>query len=142
MDVFNISTTAQVDSDLEVTFWRNLWTALKIATVLVSIGGLMGNYLSYKAADFMPRSNSSVLMKYLALWDSVAVVNLGIVPYVAEFMGISIGEANVSRRFQNYSKNQEKENFCMKFELFTPTRKVMNHFKYYFLLGFFRVRLF
>ncbi len=82
MEVFNVTTTAEVKPKFEPgddTWWSVAFTAVKSTTIVVSLLGLLGNFLSFKAADFMPKSNSCVLMKYLAVWDSLAVVHLGLV---------------------------------------------------------------
>ncbi len=88
MDNLNVSTTVQTDSELDKDdFWRSALNVVKISTLLASILGLLGNFLSYGTANFMPRSNSSVLMKYLAVWDSVAVCLTGIIPGFADLVG-------------------------------------------------------
>ena len=83
MEVLAINTTFEVanpEPDSNGLFWQHSWRVAKIVTVVVSILGLLGNFLSYQTADYMPKSNSSVFMKYLAIWDSVAVLHYGVVP--------------------------------------------------------------
>ncbi len=94
MEVSNLSTTVDVVPNLETVeeigdSWRiGVFTAVKFATIVVSLLGLLGNFWSYKAADFMPKSNSSVLMKYLAVWDSLAVVHLGLATSLTDLFNL------------------------------------------------------
>ena len=99
------TTTSDYDAgsklDNEELFWQDAWTIVKIATVVISVLGLLGNFLSYKTADFMPKSNSSVLMKYLAVWDSVAVLYHGIIPGVLDLMHVHILYEKAGSLFYN-----------------------------------------
>ena len=52
-------------------FWADASTVVIIIGVSLGVPGLLGNFLMYKAANFMPKSNNSVFMKYLAIWDSI-----------------------------------------------------------------------
>ena len=113
----NVDLSLDLDSD--VMFWQNSKTAIKIVTVVVSILGLLGNLLSYKTADFMPKSNSSVLMKYLAVWDFVAVVNLGLIPSLDQLVGTNITGTKVS----NQSRSKRAKNFLSLTTKYTLVQK-------------------
>ena len=92
MEVLNVSLTKEVESALlaseaVVQLWRNARTYTMTGTLAVSLFGLLGNFLSFSVADFMPKSNSGVFMKYLALWDSMAVIHYGVLPAL-EFINL------------------------------------------------------
>ena len=101
MDILNVTTTAHVDDSLQVDYevkkWRHYWAAAKVATIVVSVLGLLGNFLSYKAADFLPKSNSSVLMKYLAVWDSGTVAGIGLILSTLDLATTNVLNENVSK---------------------------------------------
>ena len=61
-------------------FWADASTVVVIIGVSLVVPGMFGNFLLYKAANFMPKSNNSVFMKYLAIWDSVYLIGLAELP--------------------------------------------------------------
>ena len=93
MDVLNVSATTE---EISESFWRTTWIGVKIATLVVCLLGLLGNLWSYRTAELMSQSNSTVLMRYLAVWDSVTVICVGIIPTVLELFPISVIHSNVS----------------------------------------------
>ena len=99
MDVLNVSSTEQMFSDgvqdEGYSVLRQMWTGTKVLKAVVSLLGLVGNLLSYKAAHFMPRSNSSVLMRYLAVWDSIAVVHVGLLSVPLNAFNVELFVKNV-----------------------------------------------
>ena len=106
MDIFSSNTTLQIGTNSEssenAAYWSGAWRIVKITTVVFSVLGLLGNFLSYKTADFMPKSNSSVLMKYLAVWDSVSVCLSGIIPGSIDLAGFYFRmTGEVSEMFRN-----------------------------------------
>ncbi len=112
MDVFNISTTTEAEASRkwneEESFWLQTCFLVKIITIITSVLGLLGNFLSYKSANFMTKSNSSVLMKYLAVWDSAALVHLAVIPGILDTLDANVIDKNV-RQFCNCPNSDQ---FC------------------------------
>ncbi len=73
--------TAKVD--LEPDF---LWTELKfwteVGTIVVAVLGVGGNTLCFFAAPNLPESTTRYLIRYLAVWDSLAVIQNVMLPVV------------------------------------------------------------
>ena len=58
--------------EIDEQFWKTPTSYVQITMVLVTLLGWIGNFLCYKTAYFMPEpSNGTVLLKYLAAWDSI-----------------------------------------------------------------------
>ncbi len=62
------------DSSWETKSWM-----LMLVGVVATVFGLIGNYFCFVTAGFLPESTSANLIKYLAVWDSIAVLQDGIV---------------------------------------------------------------
>ena len=66
-----------------------------LAEAIVAFVGLVGNILAYNVAQFLPQTNSSVLMQYLAGWDAIMIAHLGCWSLTRAFR-IRIIDTNVS----------------------------------------------
>ncbi len=73
LTVFSIneSTTGLPKSDQQVSYPVFV---LENMTRVVALLGLLGNFLSFKTADFLPDATSKYIVKYLAVWDTLAAL--------------------------------------------------------------------
>ncbi|XP_063713729.1 uncharacterized protein LOC134841629 [Symsagittifera roscoffensis] len=70
MNLTNVTTT-EVPVLLKLTQWTTGTNAMRLSGFVVSVLGLVGNFLCYITANELPASNSAFLMKHLAVWDSI-----------------------------------------------------------------------
>ncbi len=45
---------------------------------VASCVGCVGNYLSYQTAEFLPEATTKYLIKHLAVWDSVTLIQVAL----------------------------------------------------------------
>ncbi len=92
-------------------FWADASTVVLIVGVSLVVPGMLGNFLMYKAANFMPKSNNSVFMKHLAIWDSVHLIGLAELPVQRLMKTKPLLDRSVSSRFKcNWAKRKPKYN--------------------------------
>ena len=77
-------------------FWQSANQLARLSGMVVTVLGLIANYLSYLTAFELGQSNSANLMKHLAMWDSIALFETGIFNYGLNFLGYNLGALNVS----------------------------------------------
>ena len=46
---------------------------------LLALMGTIGNFLSFRSAEYLPEATSKYLMKYLAICDSLAALSISVV---------------------------------------------------------------
>ena len=63
---------------------------------VISLIGLVLNYFCFLAADCLPESSSATLVKYLAVWDSLAAIQDGIIYLGLPTFGIDVSKTHVS----------------------------------------------
>ncbi len=69
--------------------------AIELAEAMMALLGILGNFLTFKAAEFLPQTNSSVLLKYLAVWDTAFAIHLAFWSFSRSF-AIKIIDRNVT----------------------------------------------
>ena len=95
------NSTAMPNGEQDSGFWETGAWILTLTGVIVTALGLIGNYLCYVTAGYLPESTSAYLMKYLAVWDSIAVLQDGIVNLgskLADYDLSTISVRNLSSR--------------------------------------------
>ena len=58
---------------------------IEFGEAMMALLGILGNFLTYKAAEFLPQTNSSVLLKYLAVWDAIVTAHIGCFSFLRSF---------------------------------------------------------
>ena len=78
---------------------NNCSEALRVARLIgcsLAVVGFVLNYLCFLAARCMPESSSATLMKYLAVWDSLASFADGVLHLGLQVLGFDITTVHVS----------------------------------------------
>ena len=114
MEKFNMTSSEEAGSSTSNEEFEGIMDWMKAGMTLM---GLVGNSLAYNTANYLPVSNLSVLMKYLAVWDSLAAVNISLLSSSAIFT-IDIINRNVSFLIRaGYPKKSltHRSKFCFDF---------------------------
>ena len=93
----NITKENEFELD-EAAFWAQLNEYTDLACAILATLGLFFNYLVFKTANHLPRSNSAYLLLHLAVWDSVSALMIGVFRFGLDYFGVLAFE-NVSNVF-------------------------------------------
>ena len=63
----------------EQSFWDYLVFGLRIGGIILSFLGLVLNYFCFETTFQLKESNNVALMRYLSVWDSILLVEAGLV---------------------------------------------------------------
>ena len=58
--------------------WAALTSAIELVTLAVALFGVGGNFLCYLTAKQLPECNNTHLMRWLAVWDTIAALTDGV----------------------------------------------------------------
>ena len=84
MEVFNLTENLEQHSFLEEK-WADAVLYTRVCLLAVACLGILGNYLVIITTAYLPESTTKHLIKYLAVWDALAVFQCGIVRPVRIF---------------------------------------------------------
>ena len=68
----------------------------------LAIFGVIGNSLCFHTAGYLPASTSAYLMRYLAVWDTLAATQDGIFNLGLRFFDINLADYDVSCTIFNF----------------------------------------
>ncbi len=91
----------------EETFDRHIGVvtiAIGLFGAIVSVLGSVGNYLCFRTAHFLPESTTKYLMKHLAVWDAVSVIQAGFVETLFQNSLPYLGTVKVNTSIMQFLK--------------------------------------
>ena len=92
----NITTTSEIVINSDTDFWYSANQSVRLFGIVASILGFAGNYFSYITTFQLDPSNNVNLMKHLAFWDSVVLIEGGFFNFAPNIIGFNLAAINVS----------------------------------------------
>ncbi len=138
MESINVNITTEYPTAEDNNLWELAKDWATYVVIAIAVMGWLGNFLCYRTARCMPEpSNATVLMKFLAAWNSIAVTFQGVIAIIGfrSFTTPSrILNVNPSHPDSSEHELQEKllvsfqEALCKVFPLFSFGAFITGHY--------------
>ena len=93
---FNVTEAVLEASEFQ---WDRATWVLCVCGLVITIVGVMCNYLCYRTAAYLPESTSAGLVRYLAIWDSLSAIQDGILHLGFRVFDVNLASVNVRHTF-------------------------------------------